>query len=453
MNGHHLPSPVLLFSEAHVSGQQVVDACARSVLRQVALKSLRQTVDWSVASTTEQPHSMQFELTMFHYESAQESCRIVTDAWCRKLELKGLKQTADQIKELFEREVCDLFHDVPPTDNYLRTKTTDADAAESSRGSNAITSLGQILSVVRTSDALEPTADSVTKSMESSRLLAMASNKLDDLAGNNKTDWPYSWKVIQDKIREIPGRLYNTKREASVIEIVPRSVWEQQEDQQKTADQLADDARRFILKRRRRNMSTLPPSQTVKRQRKDRANEDIPRAASTQPASINLPPLDDDSVQFSLLRQFIHSDADISNPHDPSATLLGPLTLLGRTHLAHQVVVDTPDISNWNPKRLRLAQHKAKAERLGTHFDAKDTNESKSKIRRTQESSDEAHWIDMDVGPSILEIGPVHDRRLLWFNSIEASLLDEDVDDDEEDEEENDEDCDEDISTEGLQVL
>jgi hypothetical protein len=429
---NNLLQPADLFQEANTASKHVIETCARSVLRQVALESLDQLVDIQES---------QVVLTINHLKSVQRHCRLVADAWSAKLKERGHYQAAESIQNVVRLEENDLYNvnerdeakesalitlqqsttaETPPSPAFTATTPQNT--------TSCITSLARIRQLTR-QDILSP------EPLDKETLLISASQQLEQFGRTHQTDWPFSWSIIERKVQEIPSRLYKNKREAPVIELIPKAVWETQQKQQQQQHgeiamegeqprELSQEARQLILQRRRRNVNShLLPAQ--KRARLVVAPvEDVPRPASMQPEKIDLTRLD----QVHDISQYIHMDASTTDYEPRDACLLAPLINLGHTHYTRQLAVDNPTTNTWSKRQWQSAQHKAKKERLGLHNDYKDADGSKSRVRRTVDASG-MHWMDFDLGRTLLELGPENDKKLYWFDSVEVILLDEDTSD------------------------
>ena len=415
------PSP--LFKQANAASQVLIATCARSVLRQVVLESLERHVNLD---------NSQIVLTPEHLDSVRQDCRSVADAWCSKLRERGHYQASSVVQDVVRREEGDLYfvdeeaneedalHSQPLESTLPAASSADntAPSHDEDEHRTHVTSLSRIRELTK-QNLLGP--DPIDKE----KLLEEANRRLEQLGRQQRTDWPYSWDIIEQKVQEIPGRLYNTKREASVIELVPKSIWDKHQNQNADhpQDSPSEQARQLVLRRRKRNINTktLPIS---KRQKMAPPVEDIPRLASTQPEKIQLTQLDDPHL-IAQADRYLHPESISSETFDGYA--LAPLLNLGYTHYSRQHIVDARDTTSWSSRQLRSAQHRAKKERFGPHNAVKESEGTKSKVRRTVDLGGN-YWLDFDLGRTLLELGQEDDKRLYWFETVEAMLLDEDTD-------------------------
>ncbi|GKY91788.1 hypothetical protein MPSEU_000150500 [Mayamaea pseudoterrestris] len=444
---HQSLQPFSLFQEANNASQLVMEKCARSVLRQVVLESLEQLVNLN-----EPQPQPQVIVTHEHLSIVRQQCRNLADVWCNKLQERGHFQAAASVRAVVEREEDNFYYDVD--DDLIRQPTTTSEKpAIASQEPSTVTDDMQVRYPSKTALARirQLTKQDIMRPepQDKDALLASANEQLTQYGQAQQTDWPYSWKLIERAVQNIPNRLYNTKQGTPTIELIPRSIWEKQQEQlllESDPDvidkpEYNNETRQLILRRRRRRRSTNTRDQHIAKRSRVALLivEETPRVASTQPARVQLSLNSHDFVDHDI-DQYVHAE-DVSATDRIDACLLAPLLSIGHTHYTRQMLVHAPCTSTWSNRQWKLAQRKARMERLGPHSVCKDADESRSKVRRTVDANG-VFWMDFDLGRTMLELGPAEDKRLYVFESVEAILLDEEQNDALNDAEADDEDSD-----------
>lgn len=424
-----LPStPLSLWDRANIASSVIIQSAAKSVMRQVVLEYLEQIVPTREAKVV---------VTNEHIASVKRLSRQFADAWSAKLQERGHFQAAMLIQEVVLHCESNLYYtSVSGEDPVVvqRSVPTAAprnvtvDATETSAGTTpttCVTSLARIRRLIQRDPLKEEPVDRMA-------WLKLASQRLDHLGREKLTDWPYSWSLIEKAVQDIPSRLYNTRREAPKLEIIPKSVWEKEQKSgasettsQETSLPTIHETHKLLSQRRRKKSGPLLPPARKRPRTLALPVSEAPRPASSLPETVDLTLLHCHYDGLDM-GQYLHSsDQEASSSID--GCLLGPLLNFGHWHFTRQMMVDSPDTSTWSRRQWRAAHRKARKERLGPHTSRNESEESRTKILRTIDTRGN-HWFDLDLGATMLELGVYSDRKLYWFGNVEAILLDEDTD-------------------------
>jgi hypothetical protein len=434
-----------VLSEASVLAQASVKEWARCVLREVALQSLRADLSLYDARGT-------VEFNAGALEKARCLCNAVGLKWIKKIRGAGHLETGGWIKDVLEKESDALFYSPVSPSSEPEAFRTPRERA--SPGVAAIRS-----SLVTTSSRLRDIgAKLFADDVPDGERVQAAIKRIDCLAEENGTGWPYPWRIVQEMGDNILTRLHNSKREKSELVVVPVSSLEgTASDQQPLRDANNGEAEEFILRRKRKSRyklkqsTLLPADENIQGDDRGTSREEYgptPRPASDvsrltwSTAGRALSEAD----QKNLDESYIHQQDDSGSP----STLLGSICEAGRFHRfvkyseeeAKALSCSSQGTSSTGARTVRQLKWQKRVsinERLGDHRLAnQDTRgaSNTSHILRTLDARGR-HWFDNDLGHCLLDCevteeiesgGQGKRRKLLYFDSLEVSLLDEDSD-------------------------
>jgi predicted nucleotide-binding protein len=219
-----------LFQDANQAAEIYVKGCVRSVLRQVALESIQQNLIISDDNNL-------LTVTLLYVHDAQDLCKHVANTWMEELLAIGHVQAACWLDEVVADGNEDLYYQ-NGTKNGLRrqrTATKRQDLAADLTGNEAEKTkhaMGTQLTTVSRLRSLgaETIWRSLDKDSSSSIDLVAAIHTLDEWARTNQTDWPYGSRIIHKCSQALSSRVAVSKQDE--IEIIPKSLWEKQQQQQ-----------------------------------------------------------------------------------------------------------------------------------------------------------------------------------------------------------------------------
>jgi len=396
-----------LFLQASVAAKEQVETWIRSTLREVSLQGIR-------SQLLADDNSNRLTLTENSIQAIQSLCRQVADRWSRKLDEIGHKDVAAWIQHIVETESSTLFAPLkPPSRDKSAAGNAQANNDEPETPLRKPAKTPYIRLRQLGMDKPESTPQDVV-------------DALDRLGRERFTDWPYDWNMIQKAADQIPWRLYNRATDDTEVTLIPKAVWEQQQQQQETGEQkqTEQDAKKWVLNRKRKSTTR---ERLPSKQQKTLIQEDIPRSAMSG----------DGTCQWSMAeieKEFTERDRKQldSYLHSPSnettSMVLGALRDAGQFHYWNQRPIDQEDDTGKSAKKLLRNQRRAIRERLGDHREDKDDEDRRvSRLIQTVDTSG-LHWYDFDLGDCLLELNDpdTGNRRFYAFGSLEVMGLDED---------------------------
>jgi hypothetical protein len=433
-------------SEASLLAQASVKEWARCALREVALQSLRADV-----VLDEERGTVEFRIGAI--ENARDLCNAVGLKWIEKIRGAGHLEAGEWIKNAMETESDAIFYSPAAASSdgeaFRLPREASPPHVTTIRSSNSVTTLARLqdLGVHRVADVLFE-GESVQSAIQ----------LVDCLAAENGTDWPYPWRLIQEKCDNLTTRLHNSKREQSELVVVPVSKLEGRgahDPQQPLLEAQTDEAEEYILRRKRKSRHKLQQSTLVPQNDSIEggnvalnceAHAPTPRPASdvsrlswsTGGRALS------EADQKHLEESYIHRNEVSESP----STLLGSLSEAGRFHrfVKHSEEEATADSTNASGtssstgartvRQLKWQKRVSINERLGNHRLANQDTRGASNTSHILRTLDEhgRHWLDFDLGHCLLDVedaepgGQGKRRKLLYFDSLELSLMDEDLD-------------------------
>jgi hypothetical protein len=409
-----------LFQDANQAAEIYVKGCVRSVLRQVALESIQQNLIISDDNNL-------LTVTLLHVHDAQDLCKLVANTWMEKLLAIGHVQAASWLDEVVADGNEDLYYQ-NGTKNGLRqqrTATKRQDLAADLTGNEAEKTkhaMGTQLTTVSRLRSLgaETIWRSLDKDSSSSIDLVAAIHTLDEWARTNQTDWPYGSRIIHKCSQALSSRVAVSKQDE--IEIIPKSLWEKQQQQQQPGEE--DPTPQRILDRKRKSR----PRPFVD----DTSRRSIHRSESPPPR----PPNDAEDwnqrtivwtndEQANLDRYLHDSDNSTATSTRIDATLMGGLVEFGRIQYYYDW---SSNNTNNTSTDYRIHKRRAAQERLGPH-QKQSTNKAHSCVLTTVHPRNQQCSFELDLTTSLMQLGTSNNEKQLYcFSSIEAVLLDEDDD-------------------------
>jgi hypothetical protein len=433
-------------SEASLLAQASVKEWARCALREVALQSLRADV-----VLDEERGTVEFRIGAI--ENARDLCNAVGLKWIEKIRGAGHLEAGEWIKNVMETESDAIFYSPAAAssdgDTFRLPREASPPHVTTIQSSNSVTTLARLqdLGVRRVADVLFE-GESVQSAIQ----------LVDCLAAENGTDWPYPWRLIQEKCDNLITRLHNSKREQSELVVVPVSKLEGRrahDPQQPILETQNDEAEEFILRRKRKSrhklqQSTLVPQNDIieggnvllnceAHAPTPRPASDVSRLSwSTGGRALS------EADQKHLEESYIHRTEVSESP----SMLLGSLSEAGRFHrfVKYSEEEATADATNTSGtfsstgartvRQLKWQKRVSINERLGNHRLANQDTRGAGNTSHILRTLDErgSHWLDFDLGHCLLDVedaepgGQGKRRKLLYFDSLELSLMDEDLD-------------------------
>jgi hypothetical protein len=488
-----------LFQQAAKAAECQYTAWIRATLRQVAVEAIQK-------SLTVNHDLNQLILSQAAWVEVEAFCKKVASRWCEKLEQIGHKAVAARIREIVSQESASLFMSSTSSSSLVAAASPATPSENPTAPSLEEPSTG-IPATEPTSAPLLPnnsdsqtatsciTAYSRLRQLGQRNVLATnanqqpllstdkTSNYLRQAGHLHLTEWPYDWHLIEDAVAQVPSRLHNRTTGDANVTLIPKSVWEQQQQGQQQQgqqpEQETQEATQWLLNRKRKSAGRerLKPrrrqidessSAAVARLERITKEQEVPRFVS----------IDDGTAQWTMqeikssfsqaerqqLDSYLHDDGVDDDESGPAPlVMLGALSDVGRLHRWKQKEIDQhggnkndddhDDDNKYTEKKRRRLRNDAVKERLGDHQEETSDflagrRQRVSRVMRTcistggsdKNANASNSCFDFDMSDSWLEwIDPgTGDRTLYAFSSLEVMVLDQD-DADDNDNDDNDE--------------
>ena len=466
--------------EASQAAQRSIAVAIRRALRAVAVQALKQRLQnrspSSLSSTLDETdearyhHNNRIILTQRDIHHVQEYCLQLAKRWSQANVAMGNEQIATTIVDIAQRESATLYL---RQDHHHGGDDDDDDINNNNSNSRVEDATSDNLSTTEEITTNPPTPPPPQQQIQQqiyatpyarirslpARPLGDAIATLDRLGSRHRTYWTVSWRIVQAAAVQIPYRLYKNAAAEEVIEIIPASRAQPDDDtpKRKAVDWLVDRKRKSVGRER------LPPKR-VKLTSSDKTVQSVP-----PPPPPPRPPTSVSSCQWTIQevqqsfdasqRKYLdklviggvssekgkvdtaddnnkeeEEDDDDEEESSPPSMMIGSLMELGHFHHYQQSGIDYseedgPRVTDL-AKRKRL-QRRSKKERLADHVEA-DTDygatakrASCSKVVQCKDTT-ERKWRDLDVQQCWVEVFDGTTRRVLAFDTLEMLLLDED---------------------------
>lgn len=479
--------------QAALSAEQSVREWIRKTLREVMMQALQNHIRPSTSSHHRDDDVKMAHLSLQDLQVCFKVVKRVSDGWRDELQKHKHIQTASWVQDVWESGRDNLWSQElslerwneilasrrHATSSVIATNENGAGSSETdlSIGANATqndnpdvdagTDNGLLkvpYCVLRT--MVRPHScqdDDETGDEILSKLKRMGQTK-------GQSYWPLDPQILEEAAQGIPKRQRCEKkgpRKASraFYQLVPPSQNENNQQQggeeehesadsgdeeaiaqKKSSEQESSASHQIIsevLKRRR--TIRAPPKKSMKRgQLQPTISQslligEIPRPASTiSTSSLNTDELTAQEKE-ELQRSMIHSEEVVVDDEEPSPTMIfGTLQEFGSIHamIREQIKQDQGQrtMDDMTDAQRRRQQRAYVKERLAPHRSQKnqDPQKYRSKILRTEQDCEDGttkHFLEFDLGWSLVEYEKDGEKRLMAFDSIQAALEEKTPDD------------------------